>query len=210
MIKINVLPLKSYYLELLSNFEMRIFFIFRLEAIKAKRNGIICDATDILLQNIHNRIPLTEDMIAAAIVDPSIQHIQMIDDWLRSQRKTKIEQLESVIAAHNINLCSVSEVMQSTTNELQSQPDMDVRLFLLQKYSSVTRSSGSLEAELSRFNGLKEKVSDVLGFWRTQGSNYPQLAQVAKVILRKPATSAKSESAFSVAGALITKKTCKY
>lgn len=151
-------------------------------------------------------MPLTEDMIAAAIVDPSIQHLHVIDDWLREQRKTKIEMLHSVVTTHNINLCSESEVIQSTTCQQQPQPNMDIRLFLLQKHSSVTRNISSLDAELNRFNGLKEEVSDVLGFWRMQEYTFPQMAQIAKVILCKPATSAKSESAFSVAGALITKK----
>lgn len=180
--------------------------ISRLNAIKAKRIGIICDAADILLQNIPNRIPLTEDMIAAAILDPSIQHLPVIDDWLRKQRKTRTEMLQNVIKTYNINICSESEVMQSTQNQQQTQQHVDARLFLLQKYSAVTRNSSSLDTEVNRFNSVKEEVSDVLGFWRAQECNYPRLAQVARVILCKPATSAKSESAFSVAGALISKK----
>lgn len=186
---------------------MRKIFILRLQAVKETRRNVICDAADILLQNISKRIPLTEDMIAAAILDPSIQHLHVIDDWLRAERKSRSELLRNIITTYNINiLCSQSEEIQSNGIRQQPQQNVDIRLFLLQKYSTVTSNSSSLEAELNRFNGVKEEVSDVLGFWRAQESNYPQLAQVARVILCKPATSAKSESAFSIAGALITKK----
>lgn len=53
---------------------------------------------------------------------------------------------------------------------------------------------------------LKDEVSDVLAFWRAQVINYPNLAKLAKVLLSKPTSSAKSESAFSVSGVLLSKK----
>lgn len=143
-------------------------------------------------------------MMAAAIIDPSMQHLSVIEDWMREERKTRGELLRNIINKYNIDMRSENEVMQPSQNQLRQGGD--VRLFLLQKYSTLTARSSSLDNELIRFSGLKEEVSDVLEFWRSQETNYPRMAQVARVILCKPATSAKSESAFSIAGALISKK----
>lgn len=66
--------------------------------------------------------------------------------------------------------------------------------------------SSGLEAELSRFSNIHINEEDVLKFWREEETQFPLMAAVAKVLLCKPATSAASESAFSVAGALLSKR----
>lgn len=83
----------------------------------------------------------------------------------------------------------------------------DIRSMLLKKYSVFNNSSDNgLEYEVNNFVNLKDEVHVVLTFWRAQEINFPNMAKLAKVLLCKPASSAKSESAFSVAGALISKK----
>lgn len=178
-------------------------YIYRLEAVEAKRDEIFRDAAKILLRNIPKRIPLTEDMIAAGILDPCIQHLPVINDWLDAKKISRVDLLTKIITTNNITF---SEEAQQTQQQTSLQPIKDYRLLILQRHAGVTSTSSNLVTELIRFNSLKEEVSDVLAFWRQHQCNYPQLAQIAKVILCKPATSAKSESAFSVAGALISKK----
>lgn len=62
---------------------------FSLEAIKNRSDGIIEEAADILLENLDRRLPLSEELIAAAILDPSIQHLGVVDNWLESHDTTR-------------------------------------------------------------------------------------------------------------------------
>lgn len=52
-------------------------------------DGIIADAAHILLENLERRLPLTEELVAAAILDPSVQHLEVIDDWLDEQNMSR-------------------------------------------------------------------------------------------------------------------------
>lgn len=60
-----------------------------MEAIKTEKEGIICEAAEILLRNVHRRWPLNEEIVAAAMLDPAIQHIEAIQNWLESQNQTR-------------------------------------------------------------------------------------------------------------------------
>lgn len=74
---------------------------------------------------------------------------------------------------------------------------------LIKKHSNVIEKTASIEDELNRFFNLTEETSDVLKFWLENEPAYPNMAKIAKVLMCKPATSAKAESPFSVAGALL-------
>lgn len=179
------------------------YALFSLTAIRDKKTGVIRNAANILLENIPLRIKLTEEIIAAAILDPSVQHFDAIDEWLTVHNISRTELLQNVIRTYSINIATESTRAQPS---LEHEQSVDIRLLLLQECSMIPTNDSSLESEINRFRGIKEAVSDVLGFWREQEVNFPQLGGIARVILSKPATSAKSESAFSVAGALISKK----
>lgn len=45
-------------------------------------DSILKNAIDILLKNMPKRIELTDDVIAAACIDPTIQKLPIIDRWL--------------------------------------------------------------------------------------------------------------------------------
>lgn len=44
---------------------------------------VIKKAVDILLANLGHRFPLKDECMAAAILDPSSQHLPIINTWLR-------------------------------------------------------------------------------------------------------------------------------
>lgn len=46
---------------------------------------LVHEAIDILMRNMPNRIVLTEEAIAAACVDPAIQHLPIIERWLNEK-----------------------------------------------------------------------------------------------------------------------------
>lgn len=84
-----------------------------------------------------------------------------------------------------------------------SKSALDIRSLLSNKHLSSTNKRLTIMDELNRFININEKVTDVLDFWRENQNLYPFMAKMARVLLSKPSTSAKSESAFSVAGALL-------
>lgn len=109
--------------------------------------------------------------------------------------------LRNVIKTFSITI-ELEQYIQSESNQ-----NMGTRMQLLKKHNlSSRRSHNGLEFELARFINIHEPQPDVLDFWRTEEANYPMMAAVAKVLLCKPATSAASESAFYVAGALISSR----
>lgn len=46
-------------------------------------DALIVGGIDILLLNLRNRIQLTDIVIAAGCLDPAVQHLPLINDWLR-------------------------------------------------------------------------------------------------------------------------------
>lgn len=106
--------------------------------------------------------------------------------------------LKNIITKFNI---VVKEPEEENTNQ---KDNIDARMKLLQKYRK--RSYTGIEFELSRFATIEAQVPNVLDFWRAEEKNFPMMAAVANVLLSKPASSAASESAFSCAGALISKR----
>lgn len=69
------------------------YCISSLEKIQQRKNGCIHKAVDILLKKLPKRLPLTPEVIAAAILDPSVQHLDIVDFWL--QKKKKLGQIFS-------------------------------------------------------------------------------------------------------------------
>lgn len=182
-----------------------------MEILSNTKHGKIKRAAEILLEKIESRFAITEIMIAAAILDPSVQHLAAIDEWIAKADTTKAQVLRNIIVDLEIE---VDEFQPNVGNHQmvivnsQVQREDDVRIALLKKHAAIVRrpNSNRLENELCGFENINEEVSDVLLFWKTNENTYPTLAKIAEVILAKPATSAKSESAFSVAGALISSR----
>lgn len=148
-------------------------------------------------------------MISAEILDPSIQHLSTIDDWLANEDTTRAQVLRDVCNDMGIDIDWEKIGCDQSPNVIvnnQIQGENDARIVLLKKHSTASQRSTNLETELNNFAHFITEVSDVLSFWKNYAHRYPTLAKIAEVLLAKPATSAKSESCFSVAGALLTSK----
>lgn len=81
-----------------------------------------------------------------------------------------------------------------------------VNTLLAKHLQNTHEAPSSLEDEVRRFTKQKHNGDDALEFWRKNATNFPRLAAIAKVLLCIPATSASSESAFSIAGCLLRKR----
>lgn len=172
---------------------------------KERKTGVIRKAAQILIEGLEQRFPITNATIAAALLDPCVQHIEVVREWLLDNNKTRYEVLTE--AMEDFNIDSNIEPQQQQKQNQNCISSNNIRLLLSKKHSVFSNTSFTgLELEIANFVILKDEVPDVLSFWRSQEINFPVMAKLAKVILSKPATSAKSESAFSVAGVLLSKK----
>lgn len=81
-----------------------------------------------------------------------------------------------------------------------------VNILLAKHLQNAREVPSSLDEEIRRIFNQKHNGEDALQFWKRNEKNYPRLASIAKVLLCIPATSASSESAFSVAGCLLRKR----
>lgn len=80
---------------------------------------------------------------------------------------------------------------------------------LINKHASrVNSNQRTLEGELLNFREIDEQT-DPLKFWKTNEKLFPNLAALAFILLGIPVTTAKSESAFSVSGALLRDRRSK-
>lgn len=50
-------------------------------------DSVIGKAADILLKNLDKRLPLNEECIGAALIDPRMQRLPIIDKWLTEHGK---------------------------------------------------------------------------------------------------------------------------
>lgn len=180
--------------------------IFSLQKIQVNldRDEWIRNAANFLLSRFDSRFPLSHQMIASAIVDPEIQHLPAVGEWLDQHEETRLTVLTRIARDFEINIEPEQEEQPKPDKYIQRKsPAIDIRSMLIRKHSSLSNKKSNIQDELNRFININENTSDVLEFWRANQCAYPSMAKIAKVLLSKPSTSAKSESAFSVAGALL-------
>lgn len=163
----------------------------------SERNGWIKNAVTFLLNRLPIRFPLNIDMVCAAIVDPEIQHLSAIDEWLEANNESRVSALRRV--AHELDIAVDTETALESTTKMST----DELSNLIKKHSRVMKQKSNIESELDCFRNIAQETPDVLNFWFENEAAYPCMAKIAKMLLSKPATSAKAESAFSVAGALL-------
>lgn len=166
---------------------------------------MIKKAARILLAGFERRFPMSNLMVAAALLDPSVQHIGAVSAYLFDNNKSRADVLNEAAIALRIQ---TDEQQQSETyREEASKRPNDIRSMLLKKHSHFSYSHNrGIEYEINNFVNLKDEVADVLKFWSEQEKHFPRMAKIASVLLSTPASSAKSESAFSVAGVLLCKR----
>lgn len=70
------------------------------------------------------------------------------------------------------------------------------------------RNASADELELYLLRPIEDRALDVLLFWKANKQLYPNLAEMARVFLAIPASSASCERSFSLAGRIISPDRC--
>ncbi|GAB0089617.1 hypothetical protein DMENIID0001_041920 [Sergentomyia squamirostris] len=161
----------------------------------------------LLLQNLDKRFKITDLMLWGAILDPSIQHLSIIEEILDKKKTTRLAFLQSCTLLQSPEFNEPLDSQNSDTSELEPGPSVSKRQRLVQEYTSIQRIAiRSVDEDLERFRRVKENVPDTLDWWRTHGNEFPFLRKYAVAVLAIPITSAQSERNFSAAGNVCSSK----
>ncbi|XP_031639538.1 zinc finger BED domain-containing protein DAYSLEEPER-like [Contarinia nasturtii] len=173
---------------------------------------IISKVVDILLKNLDHRFELTDLCVAAAVLDPSTQHLPLIDTWLSDKEFSREQLLQRIVTEFKIKLPNTSISIQSDiqpqidpaqpSNDVQNR-NMTLREKLLTRHVPIRSTENSIDSELNRLHEVRDIYNDALDFWLKFGEHYPNLSTIAKVLFSIQATTATAESSFSFAGNVI-------
>lgn len=119
--------------------------------------------------------------------------------------KTRTQLLRDIANKFQINLIMDDADIPNENRAAPAEPTKSsfVKSLLAKHLRPTHEAASSLDEEVQRFTNQNHNDDEALEFWRKNATNFPRLAAMAKVLLAIPATSASSESAFSVAGCLL-------
>lgn len=182
---------------------------------KAVEGNLMYDAASILLQHIHARFPTTNEMICAAILDPSVQNSVAITEYLDEKGVTREDVVKAYARDNNICIDECDEV-DNTCEIPEAEPPLkmhvmgNLKAYLLKRHAVVKNAPArSIASEIRKFREVEIDVNNeppILNFWKMNEEKFPLLSKIAKVIFGQPVSTAKSETSFSTAGAVITAK----
>lgn len=161
-------------------------------------------------ERIDNCFPITDTLILASLLDPRFFNLEVINENLSIQGKTKTTFLMEQLGNNETTTVNTT----STNNEVQ----------IISESTSTGNFFISLAAQHSKSNVVKDQpvlveiknysettvdnygAFDLLTFWKTKKDDYIRLSRLARNFLCISATSTPSEHEFSVAGLLINQK----
>ncbi|XP_055709049.1 E3 SUMO-protein ligase ZBED1-like [Phlebotomus papatasi] len=167
---------------------------------KSTKSEIQATMCEILKNHLEKRYKVTEEMLLGALLDPTLQHLPAIEEWLKEN-----------------NFESRSDFLFSKINdENGKEPDLplhenvdskSIRLALANKHLPQNNPAcTTLREEYASFKCVKDRVEDPLEWWSAKRSVFPVLSEKVRNVFCIPLTSAPSERNFSSAGGVITQK----
>lgn len=120
--------------------------------------------------------------------------------------------MERIVSQFKIKLPTSASVSNQPLTQSQDEPlnnipnrQMSLREKLLARHmpNHGIGADNTIEAELMRFQDIREIFDDVLGFWAKFSDIYPNLSAIARVLFCIQATTSTAESSFSFAGSVV-------
>ena len=175
-----------------------------------------------------------EILIIGAILDPRNKNYLMTSTNKDILIKKAIHVIKSKNANDNVNIqaevinCTEGQQYEllsrfndisglteaSTSSTTSTLTSTDLMVSLYEDTGSVNLTQESLEEEIEyevkayfkyKFNGTKDKLFNVLKWWKDNHDMFPNLSILVKQYLCVPATSTSSERCFSIANNIVTK-----
>ena len=145
---------------------------------------------------------LSSLLVLAAVLDPRFR-----DTFLSDNEKKKLPAILTDLCTPKEEDARNKEASQEPAAEKKAA--IDRRPSLLSRLSkAVEVATSSLDEEAGTYvSGAPcETTTDPLQWWKTNETSFPHLAMLAKRYLAVPATSTKSERAYSAAGIIAGKR----
>lgn len=166
----------------------------------------IMQMKDGMKAQINKRFPITDILLAAALLDPRFMNLRCITDELTKKSQSKAEFLSEMVTTElkdcGIEVAAVAPPSSdSTSNSISA---------LAMKHSYDNEMSVSaIKKECQVYVTLchaSHVTTGITHFWRERACQFPWLSTLASKLLCIPATSTPSERVFSVAGLTISAK----
>lgn len=164
----------------------------------AEEESLIEQVITSLLENLKNRFPIRSIHKLAAILDPGCSVTDTIN---RMSVAKKIEILKYYW--FEFDLGEVIPIEKSSTPNESLDVAQKFRILMMKKIGKERPKppSNDLESEISKYLDCAIDTEITLeGFWKRHQKVFPKLYLLASAVYGLPATSASSESGFSVAG----------
>ena len=171
-------------------------------------------AVQILLNSLDKRLPVNLDMILASLMDPAIQHLPIIKEYMAKHQIDMADVIHEKwvnykLSVDNNNTSPVKTSKFNQNPKVGNAPKR-IRLELVEKHCSTSASTTSplecIRREVNKYTSLMGVVEEPLDWWRKNKAQFPYLSEFAKIQLSFMATSAIVERHFSKCGVLITKR----
>lgn len=201
--------------------------------IDGMESTVIQELKFLLSENLNNRFPVVSLNICAFLLDPSQLKID-ISRYLTQNQTTKELTLSEMIKKFQINhviqvsatqngstsstpstsysnsLPTTSSIKRSLSIETLNPPVKNLKklresLILKHKPTSML-DVDRVADEIQNYLKLDINCDDVLQFWQSSGSTFPNLRSLAQIVLAIPATSTPSEQVFSTMGLILNAK----
>lgn len=190
---------------------LNVALVFRSEIIDALNsvNGsesvVISRIKRNMLANIDKRFPVTEPIVAAALLDSRFMNLKEIDVYLENNGiSTRASFLSSYIKE------VIRDIPESCGE--QSTESALLQKLLIKHSSSIGEESQKdpIEQECWRYitgaDVTEPKNGNLLLYWNRMKEAFPCLAALARVLLCAPATSAPADRVFSLEALTTTSK----
>ncbi|KAI8421976.1 hypothetical protein MSG28_009882 [Choristoneura fumiferana] len=197
---------------------LNLAMVFHLE-IKDMLNSLSDEESLIMLSVKHNmlekletRFPVTDKIVAAAMLDPRFISLSQIDTYLTQKKTTRADFLAGYIKAQPLATSDGSPVFVACgTYSTESL------LTRLSKKHSIGASNSNVDYDFDETEGECRKYlataiaeefrgDDILLYWHAKKSSFPLLSEAARALLAIPATSTPSKLIFSEAGLTLNAK----
>lgn len=176
---------------------------------------------EIALDNIDYRLRPTKFQLCAALLDPTSCNVRL----LRSEIHNHFQLTPTALLKHYLIKYKFDQLVDEEASQpnaerdqsAQSSSESSYKISMLNKLGgnqgiNTAANVVTMHDEITNYFEESKKCdaeANILEWWKKHEGTFGRLAKLAKLTLGCPATSAVSESAFSVAGCVVTAKRSK-
>lgn len=174
-------------------------------------SNIVKVSATFLLERLDHRFQITENMIVATFLDPSMHELKIISEYCHSNGVDMMGLLKKKWVTYKPTLSVKHLEIVSKNDSSKSTPASKIRMEMIRKHvgGDVAEENGyevQIQREYLKYTAVSGVVEDPLLWWEAHENAFPYLSALARVMLSIPGSSVVSETHFSESGHLINKK----